>query len=134
MAKFDSILTPATNLASRLISAQLKRQAPVKTGALKRSTKVKTEREEVDGEYIFTYNFDYLGYGIYTDLGTGQYAVDEDRRREWNPAPGKGKGGIKPRFWTTIEQSVSDRVGDLLTDASQRALIRDLENELEDEN
>lgn len=100
MAKFDEILTPATNMVSRIMSAQLRRQAPVDTGALKRSIHVKAIRTNNSVQFVT----DYLPYGVYTDMGTGPYKTT--KRGEWNPKPGKGKGGIKPRFWTSPSKTV----------------------------
>jgi len=122
MAKFDEILTPATNMASRLISLQLRRQAPVKSGALKRSIHVNVEREDLGDNISFTFTTEYLGYGIFTDLGTRPYGVSPEQRGEWNPNPGKGKGGIKPRFWNSISESVWQPIEDMLADAIAQSI------------
>lgn len=126
MAKFDEILTPATNLASRLVSAQLRRQSPVKTGRLKRSIHVRADRQE--DVVIFT--ADYLGYGVYTDLGTGPYATSEEQRGPWNPTPGKGKGGIKPRFWNSIEEAIWESISDIYYKAYEQAVEKSIEDSL----
>ena len=128
MARFDQILTPATNMASRLISLQLRRQAPVDTGRLKRSVHVKVRREGESGEYTFTFEAEYLGYGIFTDLGTGPYGVTESAREEWNPSPGKGKGGIKPRFWNSLSESVMKPIEDIIVNAVYEAELQNIED------
>lgn len=128
MAKFDQILTPATNMASRLISAQLRRQAPVKTGRLKRSIHINVIREGGDGNYRFTFMEEYLGYGIFTDLGTGPYGVAEEARGEWDPNPGKGKGGIRPRFWNSLSEAVMKPIEDILTNAVYEATVKEIED------
>jgi hypothetical protein len=130
MARFDQILTPATNMVSRMISNQLRRQAPVDTGRLKRSIHVTVRREGGDGDYTFTFEAEYNGYGIYTDLGTGPYGVTESAREEWNPNPGKGKGGIKPRFWNSLSESVMKPIEDIIVDAVMEAEIQNLEDTL----
>ena len=126
MAKFDKYLTPASNMASRLVSAQVRGQAPVKTGALKRSVKVRLDRTENNGTYAFTFNYNYLGYGIFTDLGTKPYAVDDASRGPWNPKPGKGEGGIRPRFWLSLDESIQDRIGNIFTDAIIKAQMEQI--------
>ena len=101
-------LSQALNTAARLIEANLKRQAPVDTGALKRSIKVKAN---YTGESI-QFRYDYLYYGVYVDKGTGPYGVygKGNKPGQWNPRPGKGKGGIKPRFWTSLQDSTKIRI------------------------
>jgi hypothetical protein len=131
MAKFDSILTPATNKASRLISAQMRRQAPKDTGALRSSVKVKLTRTgDLEKGFTFTYTTEFLKYGIYTDLGTGNYGVSETQRGNWNPKPGKGKGGIKPRFWLSLADSIKDPILQDLAEAVADAKINDIQTQI----
>jgi len=91
----------AASLAARIMETKLESQAPVKTGALRDSVKVvpRFTNKSVLLDVIS------LPYGKYTDLGTGPYRTPPSRRRNWNPRPGKGKGGIKPRFWTSLTRS-----------------------------
>jgi hypothetical protein len=95
-----------------LIERELQKQAPVKTGALRRSIKVTANMTE-DG---VTFSADYNKYGIYVDRGTGPYKTK--RRGGWNPSPGKGKGGIKPRFWTTIPRPLQNQIKTLIQKAT----------------
>ena len=124
MARFDKYLTPATNLASRMVSLQLRRQAPVRSGRLKNSVRVSTDRNR-DG-FIFTTTYE--GYGIFTDLGTGKYGVSEAQRGDWNPTPGKGKGGIKPRFWLSLDTIFMNSISDIY----EEALLKSVEEEIND--
>jgi hypothetical protein len=111
----DLELSGPLNMAARLIEANLKRQAPVGKGtkkkpggALKRSIKVKAN---YTGESV-QFRYSYLYYGVYVDKGTRPYGVygKGSKPGPWNPNPGKGEGGIKPRFWTSLENSTKIRV------------------------
>lgn len=129
MAQFDEVLTPATNMASRLVSAQLRRQAPVKTGALKRSVHVTANR---DGETV-VFLADYLPYGVFTDLGTKSYLTEDSNRGPWNPNPGKpeqGKKGIKPRFWNSLSESVWQSIEDIFYKAYEQAVDKKINDTL----
>ena len=104
----DLELSGPLNMAARLIEANLKRQAPVDTGALKRSIKVKANYTGESVQFRYSYNT----YGVFVDKGTRPYGVYGKGRKPgpWNPNPGKGEGGIKPRFWTSLENSTKIRV------------------------
>jgi hypothetical protein len=91
----------AASLAARLMETKLRSQAPVKTGALRDSVKVVPRFTEKS----VLLDVVSLDYGKYTDLGTGPYKTPPSKRRSWNKTPGKGKGGIKPRFWTSLTRS-----------------------------
>lgn len=118
----DINLQQIVNYYSRTIAAQLMRQSPVKTGALKRSIKVKGKQTDKG----LTFTTDYKRYGIFTDLGTGPYATK--KRGEWNPKPGKGRGGIRPRFWTTLPEAIrknmNKSIGKLMKEYIRFMLIR----------
>lgn len=103
MDEFESKIKSTLNMASRLIQANLKRQAPVDTGALKKSIKV---RGTYTGNSI-QFKYDYLYYGKFVDKGTGLERYKKPGLTPpWNPKPGKGEGGIRPRFWTTLDKSI----------------------------
>lgn len=103
----DINFSQALSTASRQITATLKRQVPVDTGALKESISVKGN---YTGESI-QFRYGYLKYGVYVDKGTGPYAVrGKGKTGEWNPRPGKGRGGIRPRFWTSLDGGTKSRV------------------------
>ena len=103
-----------------LIRKNLQDQVPVKTGALKRSIRVRPV-ETSDG---YAFKASYKQYGIYVDRGTGPYATQ--RRGKWNSTPGKGKGGIRPRFWSTIAASTITRVKKILEKAVDDYVIFEL--------
>jgi hypothetical protein len=104
-------LTKAANMAARIMTQELKRQSPRKTGALSKSIKVQVR---VTDDKV-TYVTDHLRYGIYLDRGTGPYYTKV--KAEWNPKPGKGKGGIKPRHWKTISSTARKTMTDLILKA-----------------
>lgn len=124
MARFDKYLTPATNMASRLVSLQLRRQSPVKTGRLRKSIHIRANRTDEGVTFVATY----LDYGTFTDTGTGPYGVQDSDRRSWDPIPGKGKGGIKPRFWLSLDDIFLDNINDMLAEAVERAIEEEIDD------
>ena len=108
------------NIAT-LIKNRLQFQAPVDTGKLKRSIRVQAFNSK-DG---VQFRSDYVTYGVFTDLGTGKYYRGEQPNRKWNPRPGKGKGGIKPRYWTNLDRATTFQAARLIsrTIAAQAAKI-----------
>jgi hypothetical protein len=96
------------NRGAITLQNRLKFQAPVDTGELKRSIKV---RAYVSSDWdSVRFEADYKTYGIYTDLGTGKYFRGEEERAKWRRNPPKGKGGIRPRYWTNIGYQESQRI------------------------
>ncbi len=94
-----------------LVRNKLREQVPVgETGKLQRSITVKVV-ETPDGFNLVT---GYLTYGRFVDLGTKRYYKGENPDARWNPNPGKGKGGIKPRYWTNLGKPTTKLIADLL--------------------
>lgn len=112
-AEFDQ----AISMSARLMAANLRRQAPVDTGALRRSIKV---QGRMTGDRI-NFSITYLAYGKFTDMGTGRYHTRT--RRSWNPRPGRGRGGIKPRFWLTLERAVYENLQRRIAKATGKFII-----------
>ena len=102
-------LKPILPTIAKLMQDQLRRQAPVATGKLQKSVVVKA-KESKDGVQLVT---GYLTYGIFTDSGTGRYRKPNLDAR-WNPKPGKGQGGIKPRYWTNLDQAITIRIAQII--------------------
>jgi hypothetical protein len=102
-------LKPILPTIAKLMQDQLRRQAPVATGALQKSVVVRA-KESKDGVQMVT---GYLTYGIFTDSGTGRYKKPNPNAT-WNPKPGKGKGGIKPRYWTNLDNAVTIRIDEII--------------------
>lgn len=98
----------------KLIRLNLIAQVPVVSGKLKSSIKV-SGRVTPSG---ITFSSTYLGYGVFLDTGTGPYATK--KREAWNKKPGKGKGGIKPRFWTTLTETTRKSIRQITVDAIKK--------------
>ena len=102
-------LKPVLPTIAKLMQDQLRRQAPVATGKLQKSVVVKA-KETKDGVQLVT---GYLTYGIFTDSGTKRFHKPNNEAK-WNPTPGKGKGGIKPRYWTNLDNAVTIRIARII--------------------
>ena len=113
-------LQGTANMVARIMQSLYKRQAPRKTGALRSSIKV-TGRVTPNG---LSFTTDYLPYGIYTNKGTGPY--HSKQMGEWNPKPGKGKGGIKPRFWTAIDTMTKSQITKVITSGYKQAMVEEI--------
>lgn len=106
-------LKPAMKLMERVIQAALRYQAPDGSepgDPLKKSVKVRAV-ETPDG---ITFIPTFLKYGTYLNEGTGRYKVKDTTGRPWNPNPGKGKMGIKPRFWLNTQEKTKQVVNQIL--------------------
>lgn len=116
----DPEITKAMGDAARLIQELLRSQAPVKTGTLRDSVRVRGE-EGKSGNIVFRST--YKDYGVYLDYGTGPFNTYPQRsayRR--NPGSGVGQGGIKPRFWTSLDESTRLRVRDIMKKATEQII------------
>jgi len=102
-------LKPVLPIISKIMQDQLRRQAPVATGALQKSVTVRAI-ETKDGVQLVT---GFLNYGVFTDSGTGKYRRPNPDAK-WNQRPGKGKGGIKPRYWTNLDNAITIRISRII--------------------
>jgi hypothetical protein len=96
-----------------LVKNKLREQSPdgPEPGApLRNSITVRVE-ETKDG---FAFVTGYLTYGRFLDLGTERYFKGERPDAKWNPSPGKGRGGIKPRYWTNLGKPTEKMIADLV--------------------
>jgi len=115
-------LTKSANLAARVYKTRLRYQAPVRTGELKRSIEVVPEFTSNGVRFIETY----AQYGIYTNSGTGRY-YKPNKTAKWNPRPGRGRGGIKPRYWTNISDRITlDRIKRIFADDVAKQIKQEL--------
>jgi len=80
-------------------------QNPYATGALKNSITVTVGTKGSD----FTVKVGYLSYGVYTNLGTGQYNTVKFGTKNSSPfrlagfeGYRKGSYGIQPQYWTSM--------------------------------
>ena len=131
MAELD--LSQALNKICRELESILQNQAPKRTGALKDSIQVVP-----DGNDGITIQIG-AKYGIYLYRGTGSerdpmsdeddsVAYDNLYTKKWDPKPGKGKGGMKPRYWMNFSTTVWEQAQDELERAIQEALQEEIEN------
>lgn len=115
----DINLSKAANMAARVYKMRLRYQAPVRTGELRKSVEVVPEI--TSNSVIFVDTF--LQYGVYTDSGTGRY-YKPNKQARWNPRPGRGRGGIKPRYWTNISDRITmDRIKRIFADEVKKQII-----------
>ena len=122
MAIPAQLRAPLTRAAS-LITKNIKAQTPVKTGKLKGSIKVKII--EVPDGYVFQLDSKpYTKYGTFVDRGTDPYR--KPTRGKWNQSPPKGKGGIIPRYFTTVNAATIRRVKKILSDAMDKYVAFEL--------
>ena len=126
MSQIPAEIRVAFDKASRVILSELKQQAPVvkegrNKGDLKNSIKIKpyfTSTQNLGFEITTD------DYGQYLDMGTGTYR--SKNRGKYTKNPGKGKGGIRPRFWLTISEGTKKRVGTMINESIIRYLKRAL--------
>jgi hypothetical protein len=121
MDQLDIDFKEAISMSSRLMTNNLKRQAPYKTGALRNSVRV-------NGTYNGTsldFTISSLKYGVFLDRGTGLLRSKSKTRKPWNPKPGSGigKGGIKPRWWMTLEKSVFEGMRKRVAKAAGKFIV-----------
>jgi hypothetical protein len=105
----DFTLKAIIPTVSKLVQAELKNQVPVDTGALRKSIRV----QAVESANGFEIKSGYLTYGIFVDSGTKRYHKPNPKA-SWNPNPGRGIGGIKPRYWTNLSPEVTLRISKLI--------------------
>lgn len=72
-------------------------------------------------------------YGQFLDEGTGPYYSRNTIRGKWNPDPGKGTGGIIPRFWLTLEEAMEERINMMLDDILAEEAGKEAEDKLPEE-
>lgn len=116
MAIPAELRAPLTRAAS-LITINIKNQTPVDTGKLKRSMKTKIE-ETSDGYRFVIVSREFVKYGTFVDMGTTPYR--KPTRGRYNQSPGKGKGGIIPRYFTTINSATIRRVKKIMSEATEK--------------
>lgn len=110
-------LKPVLTMISRIMQDELRRQVPVDTGKLQKSITVRAIETD-DGIQMVT---GYLTYGRFLDSGTGRYRKPNPNAR-WNPKPGKGRMGIKPRYWTNLNKATTAKIAKII----QRELAKQI--------
>lgn len=109
-------LFDALNISAQIIAFDIRAQAPSRKIANSISVRpVLASEMDSEIEVDFEVNYGDKIYGLFLDFGT--MAERESERGEWNPNPGKGKGGIKPRFFTTPSEATTLKVMELIEEA-----------------
>ena len=112
-------LRKEVNMIARILEAELNKQKP-----FSKRVRVKGILKASVIEFVYSYP----EYGNYLDLGTKRYRVEEANRQPFKRNPGKGIGGIKPRFWMSIPSQTKQRISMLLQQAITRAINAELRN------
>ena len=123
----DQKLRQAYMKIGRKLESFLVSQAPVgKTGRLKDQTRVIVDDKG--------FRIESLDYGFYLNFGTEgeESGLDFESAlyKKYVPNPGKGRGGIKPRFWMSFGQTLWQQVLDELTKEEGAAFARMIEAQL----
>lgn len=118
MAKdpIKSAMIKAERVATLIVKDQVQASA-FKTGNLMRSVSVSAQRSGDVVEFVLN---DPTSYGDFTDFGTRAYRATQ--RGPFNPKPGKGQGGIIPRFWSTLDDAKMERITMIFEDELEAAL------------
>jgi hypothetical protein len=111
---------------ARLMENELRNQAPSAKIASGTTVLATVSEGEVTFETVID---DAVKYGVYLDKGTEAYYTPEEG--PWNPDPGKGVGGIKPRFWTSLSDTFMVRITMMIEDAIVEAQEKEFEEELQ---
>ena len=88
----------------------LKAQAPRATGKLQNSIRYRVVTKNNE----WALSFYYIYYGVYVDLGTydnadtASYGISAFDLPQWNPNPGRGGFGIRPRYWSSLSQDATE--------------------------
>lgn len=130
-------LKPTYARISRKLEQILQGQAPVKTGNLRSQVAV------IYDEDGFEINLGNAQYGIYQHQGTGKEKSSRASSNfsegyyqmtdfAWNPNPGRGDGGIKPKYWMNFSDTVYEMINDEISTAYAEAIDEIISEELED--
>jgi hypothetical protein len=125
------IITQAANLAARIIENELRAQAP--SGKIASGVSVVPSYQGSGNEIevnFDTYLEEEVKYGIYLDSGTLKEKLPNPDG-EYNPDPGEGKGGIKPRYWTNIPEESQYRIDLIIDTALETAKEKEAEEKLD---
>ncbi len=113
-------------MVGRIMENEIRNQAP--SSRIASGTTVVTEFTE-DGVAYYTVIADKVKYGVYLDKGTGQYYTAEEG--PFNPNPGKGQDGIRPRFWTSLSDTFMERINTMIEEGLLKAQEQQFEEELQ---
>lgn len=128
-------LKPTYATISRKLEQVLQNQAPYKTGRLRASVQVTFD------ETGFVINLGSATYGIFLHEGTERErdggatsdfatAYTNMAQKNWNPNPGEGTDGIKPRYWMNFSDSIYEMINEEISAAYAEAINEILIEEL----
>ena len=114
-----------------LIKNRLRFQVPVAKGTKKKpggelKASIDVKVYESKGNVQFKSSF--LEYGKFTDEGTKPYWKGPQPNKKWNPKPGPGKRGIKPRFWTNLDKATLQQISKLIAKETTKQIAKALSN------
>jgi hypothetical protein len=108
----DGVYKALDDLGLEIVNI-LKAQAPRDTGKLQNSIRHRVVMKSNE----WALSFYYVQYGVYVDLGTydnadqASYGISAFDLPDWNPNPGKGGYGIRPRYWSSLRSDREELLG-----------------------
>lgn len=129
----SAIIKEAAFMAARIIENELRSQAP--SSKIAKGFSVEPVITESNGEIDVDFNYvleDKVIYGLYLDSGTLREADPSDDA-QFNPDPGKGSGGIKPRYWMNYPQEFQERIDMIIDVAIEAAVEAQIDQDLDQE-
>lgn len=117
----QSAMLRAERVATIMVKDQVRASA-YKTGNLMQSVSVSAQRS---GDVVTFVLNDPTSYGDFTDFGTKAYRATS--RGPFNPKPGKGQGGIIPRFWSTLDDAKMERLQMIFEEELDAALEEEID-------
>lgn len=121
------LIIQAADLAARVAENEIRSQAP--SGTISGGTRVIPILLETPDGFDISFETvleDSVKYGWYLDSGT-LAEKEPNEEAEWNPEPGKGEGGIKPRYWTNLKPEAQARIDMIIEDAFTAAKEAEIE-------
>lgn len=110
-----------------LIKNRLRFQVPVAKGTKKKpggELKASVDVKVYQNERGVQFKSSFLEYGKFTDEGTKPYYKGEQPNKKWNPKPGPGKKGIKPRYWTHLDKATLQQISKLIAKETTKQLAK----------
>jgi hypothetical protein len=117
----QNAMIKAERIATLIVKDQIGISA-YKTGNLQRSVSVISQRS---GDVVELLLNDPTSYGDFTDFGTRSYRASE--RGPFNANPGKGQGGIIPRFWSSLSDTDILRIEMIFEEELDKAMNEEID-------
>ena len=111
----------AERVATLIVKSQVEVSA-YKTGNLMQSVSVIGQR---NGNEVLLILDDPTSYGDFTDFGTRSYRASE--RGPFNANPGRGQGGIIPRFWSSLSDTDILRIEMIFEEELDKAMNEEID-------